>query len=69
MQLASNDVPNQGAVYPNTIHGSIFAYGDVNTIGELGSPYIQNDVVTLLESPNHKFATAIGIGLPCSIPN
>lgn len=34
-----------------------------------GYSYIQNDVVALLESPNDKFATAIGIGSPCSIPN
>jgi hypothetical protein len=68
-QSSSSDIPNQSAVYPNTIHGRIFAFGDVNAIGELGSPTIQNDVVTLLESPNNKYATAIGIGSPCSIPN
>jgi pimeloyl-ACP methyl ester carboxylesterase len=68
-QLFSSDIPNQSAVYPNTIHGSIFAFGDVNAIGELGSPNIQNDVVILLESPNSKFATAVGIGSSCSIPN
>jgi hypothetical protein len=67
--LASSDVPNQSAVYPNTIHGSIFAFGDVNAVGELGSVNIQDDVITLLESPNDKFANAIGTGYPCNIPN
>ena len=68
-QLDSSDVPNHSTVYPNTIHGSIFAFGDANAIGELGSRNVQDDVVTLLESPDEKFATAIGIGSPCNIPN
>jgi hypothetical protein len=68
-QLASTDVPNQSAVYPNTIHASFFIFGDVNVVGELGSANIQGDVVTLLESPDNKFANAIGIGSSCNIPN
>lgn len=68
-QLASNDLPNQSAIYRNIIHGSIFSFGYVNADGELDSSNIQGDVVTLLESPNNKFANAIGIGSPCNIPN
>jgi hypothetical protein len=41
----------------------------VNAVGELGSTNIQDDVVTLLESSIDKFATAIGTGSTCNIPN
>ena len=68
-QTASTDIPNQSAVYPNTIHASFFAFGDVNAVGELGSTNIQDDVITLLESSIDKFATAIGTGSTCNIPN
>jgi hypothetical protein len=68
-QLASTEIPNQSAVYPNTIHASFLIFGDVNVVGELGSANIQDDVVTLLESPDDKFASAIGTGSPCNIPN
>jgi hypothetical protein len=68
-QPASTDIPDQSAIYPNTIHGSIFSFGNVNIVGELGSSNIQGDVVTLLESQNDKFASAIGTGSPCNIPN
>ena len=35
---------------------------------ELSSELIQKDVVTLLNSPDNKFADAIGIGSLCHIP-
>jgi PGAP1-like protein len=67
----NNNIPNASAVYPNTVHASfLIENGDKKSVfAELNSTYIQDDVVTLLSSQNNKFATAIGIGSACNIPN
>jgi pimeloyl-ACP methyl ester carboxylesterase len=65
----NSTIPNQSEVYSNTVHSSSFiALEDQNVTSELKSKDIQNDVVTLLHSPQDKFASAIGLGSPCQIP-
>lgn len=61
-------IPDHGEIYPNAVHASILAIADPNAFGELKSPQIQHDVVSLLNSPNSKFADSIGVGSLCRSP-
>ncbi|HKG70865.1 MAG TPA: alpha/beta fold hydrolase [Nitrososphaeraceae archaeon] len=57
------DIPNESAIYPNTIHASFMIKHDKEIFSETNSPYIQEDVIRLLgSSDNNKFANAIGKG-------
>ncbi len=68
-RTVNSTLPNQSEVYSNTVHSSSFiALEDQNVTSELKSKDIQNDVVTLLHSPQDKFANTIGLGSPCQIP-
>ena len=61
------DPPNKTAVYRNTVHASFMIKDDKEeeVFSETKSPYIQEDVIKLLNSSdNNKFADAIGICSP-----
>jgi pimeloyl-ACP methyl ester carboxylesterase len=60
-------VPNESVVYPNTVHWNKPIL-DPNIHAEIDSPVIHKDVISLLSSPDNKFADAIGIGSPCQVP-
>ncbi|HET7283917.1 MAG TPA: hypothetical protein VFI70_04460, partial [Nitrososphaeraceae archaeon] len=66
----NNTLQNKSSIYNNTVHGSLFIEKpDMPFVSsELASGLIQKDVVTLLNSPDNKFANAIGIGSLCHIP-
>jgi hypothetical protein len=67
--ITNETIPNHGEVYNNTVHFSaLIQAGDQNVVSELYSLPIQKDVAILLQSPQDKFANAIGIGSPCQIP-
>jgi len=68
--IKNNILPNESAIYNSTVHGSLFIEKlDMPFVSsELSSELIQKDVVTLLNSPDNKFADAIGIGSLCHIP-
>lgn len=60
-QPNSNNIPNHSAVYCNTVHEEFFIKDDDGVFSETNSAHIQNDVMTLLSSPdNNKFADVIG---------
>jgi pimeloyl-ACP methyl ester carboxylesterase len=64
-------VPNQSAIYPNLVHSFRYLDNRDKDIGvnyETNSDTIQQDVITLLNSPTNKFADAIGIGAACHVP-
>jgi pimeloyl-ACP methyl ester carboxylesterase len=63
-QPNNNDIPNQSALYRNTVH-DCFYLKDKGISSETNSQYIQEDVTKLLSSSdNNKFADAIGRGPP-----
>ena len=64
-----NTLPDESAIYSNTVHAKFFvAIPEQNIVHhEIDSSQIKNDVVTLLNSPDSKFASAIGIGSSCNI--
>ena len=67
--IGNFSIPNEGEIYPNTIHSHhLLIPFDMHVTLELCSPQIQQDVVSLLNSANSKFAQAIGFGSPCKIP-
>ena len=62
--LNSNDIPDQSAVYSNTVHAEFFIKDD-DISSETNSPHIQKDVIRLLSfSDSNKFADVIGIVYP-----
>lgn len=64
--ITNSTIPNHGEIYHNTVHSSLLINSaDQNVFSELKSPFIQKDVALLLQSPQDKFANAIGIGSPC----
>lgn len=69
LTTANYTLPIGGAIYNNTIHGSIFKdKHDLFVSSELISPVIQHDVVKLLNSPDNIFVHSIGKGSPCHKP-
>jgi pimeloyl-ACP methyl ester carboxylesterase len=69
-QPGSNGIPNQSALYPNTVHVSLLITGDDKDVfSETNSPHIQQDIIRLLgSSDDNKFADAIGRGSLCHVP-
>ena len=68
-RIPGSPLPDFSEVYSNTVHtGNLIEATDQNVTSELKSKDIQNDVVTLLQSPQSKFAKVIGMGSPCLIP-
>jgi triacylglycerol esterase/lipase EstA (alpha/beta hydrolase family) len=67
-QPGNNDIPNKGALYPNTIHASFLKRDDKDDVSsEIRSCYIQDDVIKLLgSSDDSKFSDVIGINSPYS---
>jgi pimeloyl-ACP methyl ester carboxylesterase len=67
-QPGKNGIPNNGALYPNTIHASFLKRDDRDDVSsEIRSDCIQEDVIKLLgSSDDSKFADAIGIDSPYS---
>jgi pimeloyl-ACP methyl ester carboxylesterase len=61
-QPGKNNIPNKGALYPNTIHASFLKRDDIDDVSsEIRSCCIQEDVTKLLgSSDDSKFADAIG---------
>jgi hypothetical protein len=58
----SKDIPNQSAVYCNTVHEKFYIKEDDGVFSETNSPHIQKDVIKLLSySDSAKFANAIGM--------
>ena len=67
--ITNTTIPNHGEIYNNTVHSSfLIQTGDQNVVSELQSQSIQKDVALLLQSPQDKFANAIGIGSSCQVP-
>jgi hypothetical protein len=68
---AGQPLPDKSALYPNTIHAVLFPNVTIapNDPAETTSAAIQQDVATLLTSPDNKFADVIGVGSPCHIPS
>jgi len=65
----STTLPNQSEVYNNTVHYfNLLDKNDTHATWELNSTKIQNDVIHIFQSPQDKFAPAIGIGSPCEVP-
>ena len=58
------DIPNESAIYPNTIHASFMIKHDKEVFSETYSPRIQEDVIILLNASDNKFANAIGDSSP-----
>ena len=51
------------------VHSNRYVLDDKkNVSSETHSANIQQDVITLLGSPDTKFANSIGIGSPCHVP-
>jgi hypothetical protein len=68
-RIPGSPLPDFSEVYGNTVHSSdLIEATDQNVTSELKSKDIQNDVLTLLQSPQSKFANAIGMGSPCLMP-
>ena len=67
-QPGNNDIPNKGALYPNTIHASFLKRDDKDDVSsEIRSCYIQDDVIKLLgSSDDSKFSDVIGTNSPYS---
>ena len=68
MRTTNSMLPDRGEVYNNTIHYPLLLKNEQDVKSEIGAPYIQKDVILLLQSPQDKFANAIGVGSPCQIP-
>jgi triacylglycerol esterase/lipase EstA (alpha/beta hydrolase family) len=69
IRQSGSDPPNKTALYRNTVHASFMIKDDKEVFSETKSPYIQEDVIRLLNSSdNNKFADAIGKGSACHIP-
>lgn len=61
--VTNETIPTHGEIYNNTVHSSfLIQAGDQNVVSELYSLPVQKDVAILLQSPQDKFANAIGIG-------
>jgi pimeloyl-ACP methyl ester carboxylesterase len=62
--LNSNNIPNQSAVYSDTVHEKFYIKDYDGVFSETNSPHVQKDVIKLLSySDSDKFADAIGIDL------
>lgn len=64
----SSILPDKSEVYYNTVHyPDLLSKSDTSATSELNSTNIQKDVAILLQSPQVKFADAIGEGSSCQI--
>lgn len=65
-----SNIPTGSMIFNNTVHGSLLNSNGTNVNAELDSEQIQDHVALLLESPDDKYATSIGVpGHICTVKN